>query len=97
PTSPLFPYTTLFRSAVHLDDPEFKDFTSIKQLPPHRFREIKRFFEDYKLLENKEVVVDQVLDEVTAKEVIVQALKDYRTHFKSGDRKSTRLNSSHVK
>ncbi len=28
--------------AVHADDPEFKGFSDIKQLPPHRLAEIKR-------------------------------------------------------
>lgn len=28
--------------AVHADDPEFKGFTDINQLPPHRLAEIKR-------------------------------------------------------
>lgn len=70
--------------AVHLDDPEFKDFTSISELPAHRFKEIKRFFEDYKLLEKKEVVVDEVLGPKEAIEVIKQSLEDYKLHFKSG-------------
>lgn len=29
--------------AVHADDPEFKGFTDISQLPPHRLAEIKRY------------------------------------------------------
>lgn len=31
--------------AVHADDPEFKDFEDISQLPQHRLAEIRRFFE----------------------------------------------------
>jgi inorganic pyrophosphatase len=34
--------------AVHADDPEFKHFTDIGELPAHRLAEIRRFFEDYK-------------------------------------------------
>jgi len=29
--------------AVHADDPEFKHFTDVGQLPPHRLAEIKRW------------------------------------------------------
>jgi inorganic pyrophosphatase len=29
--------------AVHADDPEYKGFTDISQLPPHRLAEIKRY------------------------------------------------------
>lgn len=32
--------------AVCADDPEFRHYTDIKQLPPHRLAEIRRFFED---------------------------------------------------
>lgn len=28
------------------DDPEYRHYTDIKQLPPHRLQEIRRFFED---------------------------------------------------
>lgn len=28
--------------AVHADDPEFKQFTDVSQLPPHRLQEIRR-------------------------------------------------------
>jgi len=32
--------------AVCADDPEFRHYTSLKELPPHRLAEIRRFFED---------------------------------------------------
>ncbi|AAF26475.1 T25K16.5 [Arabidopsis thaliana] len=32
--------------AVCVDDPEYKHYTDIKELPPHRLSEIRRFFED---------------------------------------------------
>lgn len=32
----------------HVDDPEFKHYTDIHQIPPHRLAEIRSFFEDYK-------------------------------------------------
>ena len=36
--------------AVCADDPEYRHFNDIKELPPHRLAEIRRFFEDCILL-----------------------------------------------
>jgi inorganic pyrophosphatase len=44
--------------AVHADDPEYAHLRDVSQLPPHRLRELQRFFLDYKQLEGKEVEVD---------------------------------------
>ena len=38
---------------VCADDPEYRHFNDISELPEHRLREIRRFFEDYKKNENK--------------------------------------------
>ena len=32
--------------AVCADDPEFRHYTGLNDLPPHRLAEIRRFFED---------------------------------------------------
>ncbi|WVZ16529.1 hypothetical protein V8G54_009511 [Vigna mungo] len=56
--------------AVCADDPEYKHYTDLKELAPHRLSEIRRFFEDYKKNENKEVAVNDFLPASTAVEAI---------------------------
>lgn len=67
--------------AVHADDPEFKGFKDISELPPHRLMEIRRFFEDYKKNENKEVKVDEFLDAEQAKKTIRESMDMYIDHY----------------
>ena len=63
--------------AVHLDDPEFRSYTHIDQLPSHRLEELRSFFEDYKALENKRVVVEHLQGPAEARKVIVAAVELY--------------------
>ena len=64
--------------AVHADDPEYAHYRAISELPPHRMVEVKRFFEDYKTLENKAVKVEDFLGRSEAEDVIRKAVALYQ-------------------
>lgn len=64
--------------AVSVHDPAVVDYVSHGQLPSHQLREIKRFFEDYKTLENKQVVVEDFLGPEEAVKILEEALDLYR-------------------
>jgi inorganic pyrophosphatase len=64
--------------AVSVGDPAFSDFTDKRQLPAHVLRELRRFFEDYKALEHKQVIVEDLLGPDEAVRIIREALELYR-------------------
>ncbi|MPY90355.1 MAG: inorganic diphosphatase [Luteitalea sp.] len=64
--------------AVSVHDPTYVDYTTHSQLPAHALREIKRFFEDYKMLEHKEVVVEDFMGPEETVKILEEALDLYR-------------------
>ena len=64
--------------AASVHDPAFAHFTDKAQLPQHLLRELQRFFEDYKALEHKQVVVEDLLGPDDALKIIREALELYR-------------------
>jgi len=63
--------------AVHLDDPAFADYTHIRELARHVLLELRRFFEDYKLLEQKQVTVEEFEGPFEANKIIRESLVGY--------------------
>ena len=47
--------------AVSVKDPSYSDYTDKAQLPNHLLRQVRRFFEDYKVLEQKQVMIEDML------------------------------------
>lgn len=64
--------------AISTQDPAFSDYTHHNQLPAHALREIRRFFQDYKTLENKEVIVEDFLGPEDAVKILEESLDLYR-------------------
>ena len=70
--------------AVATNDMSFNHVKDISDLPAHLLIELKSFFQDYKKLEHKTVVVEEFQNREVAMKVVEQAIKDYDAKF--GDR-----------
>ena len=64
--------------SISVRDPAFADYTDHSQLPAHVLRQMRRFFEDYKVLERKQVVIEGLLGPAQALDIIRDALEMYR-------------------
>lgn len=64
--------------AVSVRDPSFEGYTDKSQLPAHVLRQVRRFFEDYKVLEHKQVVIEDLLGPNDALRIIREAMEMYR-------------------
>jgi len=67
--------------AVATADPEYSAYHEVRKLPPHQMAMIRRFFQDYKQLEGKEVEVDEILPAEKAYPIIENALSEYKKKF----------------
>lgn len=63
--------------AVANNDMSVNHIQNIEDLPPHTTIEMQRFFEDYKKLENKEVVVEKFFGKKEALEIIRESIELY--------------------
>lgn len=68
--------------AVATNDPEFNQYVEARDLPGHRLGVLKRFFQDYKQLEGKQVQVEDIRPSDAAVTVIERALARYKKERK---------------
>jgi inorganic pyrophosphatase len=64
--------------AVSVHDPAYAHYSHHDQLPPHVLRQMRRFFEDYKILEEKHVSIEHLLGPAEAVGIIDDALRAYQ-------------------
>jgi len=93
---PLCIIETKVLGVMHMVDEEMKDdkiigvakndialnyINELTELPPHTMVELQRFFEDYKKLENKNVIVKNFLGKKEAFEIINESMGLYINHL----------------
>src|SRR5512133_2132058 len=64
--------------AVARNDMSVNYLNDLSELPPHTLVELKRFFEDYKMLEHKNVIVEQFMDKEKAYEISLEGMRLYQ-------------------
>ncbi len=67
--------------AVAHGDQSVNHVNDISQLPMHFISELRNFFEDYKKLEKKTVVVEEFFNKDVATKIIEESFKMYRNKF----------------
>ena len=68
--------------AVAADDPSVSHINDVSDLPEYLRAEVTHFFENYKTLENKKVVIDQFLSKEHAYRIIEESIRYYKENFK---------------
>jgi len=70
--------------SVATQDPEFNSYKEAAEIPEHRLAMLRRFFLDYKQLEEKTVEVDDILAAKHSRPVIKDALARYQRQRRKG-------------
>jgi inorganic pyrophosphatase len=64
--------------AVAKNDMSVNYINDLSELPPHTLVELKRFFEDYKTLEHKNVTVEQFMNKEKAYKIVLDSMRLYQ-------------------
>lgn len=68
--------------AVAANDPGINFYDNIEELPKHFINELRHFFEEYKVLENKSVKVEEFGNRAQAFKIIEDAIESYKNLIK---------------
>ena len=69
--------------AVAAKDPSVNHIKGMEELPSHFLLELRNFFEQYKVLENKKVEIDNFQDRTIAYSIIKESILFYKQTFQS--------------
>lgn len=69
--------------AIASNDPSVNHYTSVEDLPPHFITQLKNYFEQYKVLENKVVKIDAFQNKEEAYAIIEESIDLYQKTFSS--------------
>jgi len=67
--------------AIHEHDPAFSHYRDMEDLADHTLLELSRFFEDYKKLQHKEVLIKHLLGRSEAYDILEKGFEMYRDKF----------------
>jgi inorganic pyrophosphatase len=67
--------------AIATNDPTVNHITCFKELPKHFINVLRNYFENYKVLENKVVEIDEFQDKETAFSIIEEAVEYYKEKY----------------
>ena len=67
--------------AVATKDPSVNHISSIEDMPPHFINELRNYFEQYKVLENKQVQIEEFQTKEQAYQIINEAIDFYKQKF----------------
>lgn len=67
--------------AIPYDDPTYKNYYDIHELPKHLFEEMMHFFEVYKALEHKTTTVKEIKHRDEAMDIIAKCIEAYKVKF----------------
>ncbi|MCU0383007.1 MAG: inorganic diphosphatase [Cyclobacteriaceae bacterium] len=67
--------------AVAEEDPSVSFIKEVNEVPDYLMMELKHFFENYKTLENKKVVVDEILSKAKAEKIIQDSVARYKEAY----------------